>query len=933
MNLPARKYSHHAAIPPPPSLYPQIRQLLRKAETETDKAQILNLSLYPNLFSTLEASVRHPQLAQHVAHLFSLLSVEHEAADLLSQPPFVILLDAMLEIPPPHPTIRHGARAVRNITAHSAEFAHALARHSGVIRRLIIILRQASQQPDADSSEIAAAVANFARGGLQCQAYARKHGSLSALAEAAMSAGDATRFHSCRALAEYSLQHKWLVQLVSEGCVGIMIRVLERDADEEIVSEATRFLGNLATSKVGREAALDCGALERVVTRVLTLADNSQLIDLRADLLRTATNLCVNSKEAAGKLIAYGGLSAFIDAHTLVNYPNVQTEAFRGLLIVAQATHATRAAVLRDIGIKIRQDASVGRCVASLYDLLRRIKVEASAERAEDFPQTIADLGARSKQYLFRAGPLASGDANEDDDSSANSVPEIKSPAAAAFRQSGRLLSVQRPVLHRERLERDRQKRVMYMGTPSPVGMSEVSATDSANTPISPGFQNYHQHSPSPPAPYQQKRYHPPTPYRPPTPQQRRDANQGIGIESYERDCGSDGKIVNNGRALEPRAVSEPGMNNAQQNHVPNGQQQIQQHNSLQQHVDAIPTCKVIEASRRDEDSAGQWIRAVWLAVCSAVSRPHNGGQHSPAPPAPRRDVPNGHLSEDNLDDVYEIGVPLGRGGFATVFLAKNLRTGELVAVKRFHPPSGASHEVKRKAEVSLRRAIKEQRIWDGLAHKNIVSYKGCFFGEQGELNLVAEYIPGWSLADHLSQISKFPEHMVACITLQIVAGLDYLHKNGVTHRDVKPANILVNPDGVIKITDFGVSSAVDVPTMTGNTLVGTPWYIAPEMIEGRPYGKSVDIWSLGCTVIELATGKRPYHHLRPHIAMFRMTQDRMPPIPKKMSPMLRDFLKTCWVWDPAQRPTPAHLRRHPFLTAVSKPEVTNLKNMARKAG
>lgn len=250
-----------------------------------------------------------------------------------------------------------------------------------------------------------------------------------------------------------------------------------------------------------------------VVTRVLTLADNSQLIDLHADLLRTATNLCANSRDAAGRLIAYGGLSAFIDVHTLVNYPNVQSEAFRGLLIVAQATHATRAAVMRDIAIKIRQDASVGRCVASFYDLLRRIKVEASAERAEDFPQTITDFGARSKLYHFRASPLASGDANEDDDSSTNSVPEIKSPAAAAFSQWGRLLSVRGLVLYRERLEQDRQKRVMYMGTRSPVGLSDVSGTDYATTSISPGFQN-HQHSPSPspPAHYQQKRYHPPTP-------------------------------------------------------------------------------------------------------------------------------------------------------------------------------------------------------------------------------------------------------------------------------------------------------------------------------------------------------------------------------------------------------------------------------------
>lgn len=865
-----------------------IRHLLHQAEHNQEKAPLLNISANPRLLPTLRAAISEASLCADVAHIFSLLSVDSDAAGLISHPPFLVLLDRLLTIPPPHPTLRHAARTVRHVTAHSHQFAHALARNSNVVRNLIAILRIPGQ-PDADTAEMAAALANFARCGLHCQAYARKHGSLVALVNCAMNPGDETRFHACRALAEYSLEHKWLVLLVAEGCVGIMIRVLERDADEEIVSEATRFLGNLATSKVGREAVLGSGGVDRVIARVLSLSESSQLLDLRTDLLRTAANLCVNNKDAASKIISLSGLAAFTDAYILVDHPNVQTEAFRGLLIIAQATHAARAAVLREIGIKIRHDASHGRCVASLYDLSRRIKVEASAERNEDFPQTIADLGARSKQYLFRAGPLASSPSSN---ISANSVPDLKSSSTAAFRQSGRLLSVQRPVLHRDRLERERRERLVCAGNGDPRGItaSDVSGTESSSRDAEP------------------------SPGRP-KPEIHAQVPQG-GIQMARS---SDRGPLRMGHSIpkpvEPRAVSEPGWGQSQQ------------------HVDSIPRCKVIESTNSAEDSAGLWVKAVWSAVCSAVSRPPNGTP-SPLTSPPRSSGLNAIGREESADqdnDVYEIGVPLGRGGFATVYLAKNLRSSDLVAVKRFHPSTASSHDARRKAELSLRRAMKEQRIWDGLAHKNIVSYKGCFFGEQGELNLVAEYIPGWSLADHLSQITRFPEHMVACITLQIVAGLDYLHKNGVTHRDVKPANILVNPDGVIKITDFGVSSAVDVPTMTGNTLVGTPWYIAPEMIEGRPYGKSVDIWSLGCTVIELATGRRPYHHLRPQIAMFRMTQDRMPPIPNALSPVLRDFLKTCWVWDTAQRPTPANLRRHPFLASVSKPEVTNLKNMVRK--
>lgn len=880
---PAPVVANQSSPRQPPTLQTAIRHLLRLAEHQNEKAPLLDLSAHPRLIPILNAAVADASLRTGVAHIFSFLSVENDAAGLLSRPPFLSLLDRLLTTPAPHAALRHASRTVRHVTAHSPQYAHALARNSNVVRNIIAVLRVPGQ-PDVDTSEMAAALANFARCGLQCQAYARKHGSLSALVDAAMNPGDETRFHACRALAEYSLEHKWLVLLVAEGGVGIMIRVLERDADEEIVSEATRFLGNLATSKVGREAVLGSGGVERVIARVLSLSESSQFLDLRTDLLRTAANLCVNSKDASAKVIALGGLSAFIDAYTLTKHANIQTEAFRGLLIIAQATHSSRASVLREVGIKIRDDASLGRCVASLYDLSRRIRVEASAERNDDFPQTIADLGARSKQYLFKAGPLAP----PGEDNSANSVPGMTSPSAAAFRQSGRLLSVQRPVLHRDRLVRERRERLAYAADSSLSGSASTDVLGAEATPRN----------------------------MTPTPHRKTGEEQAIVPAGRVSDRGPRGGSGTSQDAG-PRAVSEPGWAQSPQQ------------------MDSIPRCKVIEASKTGEDSATQWAKAVWFAVCSAVTRP-NAPSSSPSPMiSPNRGGGRVAVREENVDqenDVYEIGVPLGRGGFATVYLAKNIRTEDLVAVKRFHPSNASSHDAKRKAELSLRRAIKEQRIWDGLTHKNIVSYKGCFFGEQGELNLVAEYIPGWSLADHLSQITRFPEHMVACITLQIVAGLDYLHKNGVTHRDVKPANILVNPDGVIKITDFGVSSAVDVPTMTGNTLVGTPWYIAPEMIEGRPYGKSVDIWSLGCTVMELATGKRPYHHLRPHIAMFRMTQDRMPPLPSKMSPVLRNFLKTCWVWDPAQRPTPAHLRRHPFLASVSRPEITNLKNMTRKA-
>lgn len=256
--------------------------------------------------------------------------------------------------------------------------------------------------------------------------------------------------------------------------------------------------------------------------------------------------------------------------------------------------------------------------------------------------------------------------------------------------------------------------------------------------------------------------------------------------------------------------------------------------------------------------------------------------------------------------DVFEIGQVLGKGGYGSVFMAKDLRTNNLVAIKQFHQ-NGALVDKK---------AVKEQNIWRGLHHQNVVEFKGSFVGDNGSLNLVVEYVDGLSLADHLSQYSAFPETLVAEIARQVLQGLHYLHANGVTHRDLKPANILVDHKASVKICDFGVSRSENVQTINPGQqhMVGTPWYIAPEMIEYRPYTTSVDIWSLGCTVLELATGRRPYHELSAMQVLFRMVEDRSPPMPSHLSAECTSFLKACWVWDPEERPSAATLLKHPFI-------------------
>lgn len=678
---------------------------------------------------------------------------------------------------------RLAAKTVRKLARYSEKCALVIGRDTGIVRLLVVVLKREGKGCQA---EAAAAVANLARHGLKFQAYIRKHKGIPALVRVIKKKDyDPTAvFHAMRALTEFSLHPRWQVLMITEGAVPAAVDLVEVCPDIEIVSEATRFIGNISAEKTGREAATAVGGVEVLSYRAAGMVNEvngvyeyslkEKEMELAADVFRAMANVCVGYKEATRKAIAAGGVTALVAAcDTEKTDDLLKVEAFRGLLIIAQAGSSYRAAVLREISFRVKVKVAAGKLYDHLYDLSRRIKVEACADRKDEAPETIAGLSELANRFVF-------GSAAEN----AKTMPGAKSEAARAFRPSGRVLSVAKPA--------PRQKR--------------KCTKDNRSGAVSP--------SRSP--------------------------------------CRSSGK--GSGNNSSNKALVKSG-----------------------------------SSKRRCTG---------WTTSSSTCSVAGTGVE-------PLQDM------DRNL---FDIGKPLGRGGYATVFLAKNRRTKELVAIKRFHPPCSSLPNAKEIAQMHARRALKERHIWEGLFHKNVVSYLGCFFNEDGALNLVAEYVPGWSLADHLAHITKFPEHLVAKITCQIVDGLDYLHRAGVTHRDLKPANIMIDPEGTVKITDFGVSSALDVPTMTGNTLVGTPWYIAPEMIEGRPYGKSVDVWSLGCTVLELATGRRPYHDLKAHQALFKMVSDRMPPIADTLSPVCRDFLKTCWVWKPEQRPYPTHLRRHPFL-------------------
>lgn len=145
-------------------------------------------------------------------------------------------------------------------------------------------------------------------------------------------------------------------------------------------------------------------------------------------------------------------------------------------------------------------------------------------------------------------------------------------------------------------------------------------------------------------------------------------------------------------------------------------------------------------------------------------------------------------------------------------------------------------------------------------------------------------YCENGSLHSIAKNFGRFPENLVGLYMSQVLHGLLYLHEQGVIHRDIKGANILTTKEGLVKLADFGVASRTT--GLSESSVVGTPYWMAPEVIELSGATTASDIWSLGCTVIELLEGKPPYHSLAPMPALFRIVNDDHPPLPQGASPV-----------------------------------------------
>jgi serine/threonine protein kinase len=265
----------------------------------------------------------------------------------------------------------------------------------------------------------------------------------------------------------------------------------------------------------------------------------------------------------------------------------------------------------------------------------------------------------------------------------------------------------------------------------------------------------------------------------------------------------------------------------------------------------------------------------------------------------------------------YVVGEVLGKGAAATVYKGKNAATGEIVAIKKIYKGGMRTEQLK----IFLKAVETEFNLMRGLDHPNIVAMKGRV-EDPANIYIILEYVNGGSLATYLGKYGTFSPEIAAAQMKQVLQGLDYLHEKGIVHRDIKAANLLITKSGVVKLADFGVSAQLENAEKR-YSVVGTPYWMAPEVISMTGHTGRSDIWSLGCTLLELITGHPPYWDLDQMRAVFCIVQDDRPPIPADITGDLYRFLHRCFIKDPEKRASARELLSHPFILNAKLPQTS----------
>jgi len=281
--------------------------------------------------------------------------------------------------------------------------------------------------------------------------------------------------------------------------------------------------------------------------------------------------------------------------------------------------------------------------------------------------------------------------------------------------------------------------------------------------------------------------------------------------------------------------------------------------------------------------------------------------------------------SKEDPTKLFDLLEELAVGSYGHVYKAVYKPTNEIVALKIIALEEDDTFE-----EMMIEILVL-QKCND---HKNVVKYFGSW--KKGDELFIAMELCDGGAANDLYQILEKPlqESQIKWITHQSLCGLAYLHKKGIIHRDIKAANVLLTESGQVKLTDFGVSAQMTSPQDKRRTFIGTPYWIAPEVVNTviAPYNEKCDIWSLGITCIEMAELQPPLHEIAPMTAVMQIPKNPPPRLqsPSKWSPEFNDFLKECFVKDPNQRKSAEELLKHAWFNGIEKEDGSAVRHLIK---